>query len=94
MVVVKSRNDAAGRLDIYPNPAQDYLNISLQDPATGLLHVTLYSLDGKKIWQQNELKSSKQLNTSVNLQYIQPGMYMLQLELGDQIREIRKIIKK
>jgi hypothetical protein len=40
------------RMDVFPNPAKDLVNVHYRLPVQEAIHVTLYSLNGKRIFEQ------------------------------------------
>lgn len=60
-------------LNVYPNPAKNLLNISLQD-LPEQTQIQLFDMQGKLVLQQ-ELKLSQQLN----IETLTPGMYLLKI---------------
>tara|TARA_Y100000815_G_scaffold184128_1_gene167899 strand:+ start:2084 stop:3238 length:1155 start_codon:yes stop_codon:yes gene_type:complete len=78
--------EAAGELTVYPNPAQNILNISDSHSLRGF---KIYSLNGQEI-KNYKLNSSRQLDVSS----LQKGMYVLSLEDGTSQTQFKKFIKK
>ncbi|NQY08759.1 MAG: T9SS type A sorting domain-containing protein [Flavobacteriales bacterium] len=76
------------QINIYPNPVNDILNISLTQNSTGTLQ--LVDVSGKTI-----LKDSFRNKTEIqlNLSGFAAGMYVLQIKTGDQTKHL-KVFKK
>ncbi|MGK0364864.1 MAG: photosystem II stability/assembly factor-like uncharacterized protein [Saprospiraceae bacterium] len=81
-------------LNIYPNPTQDYFNISFDGEGIEEYQIKIYSLDGKLIsikgFNANGLNSIEQ---RVDIQDIGTGNYLVKLDANGQ-RQIGKIVIK
>lgn len=73
-------------IQIFPNPVRS--NVNLESPLS-IDHVTIYNSDGKRV---NQIKTNRGNLTSLNLQNLEPGMYMLKIKIEDKY-QIKKIIK-
>jgi len=73
--------------NIYPNPVKEKLTIELANPLPTL--VKIYTIRGQLIRQQ-EINSS---TTSINLDYLNSGVYILQLQT-EKTKGFFKIIKE
>lgn len=71
-------------LQIHPNPAKDFINISSKESISGY---EIYSLDGRKLLSEEKENVSK-----INVYKLQKGNYILKLKtkLGDRIFKIIK----
>lgn len=74
-------------VNIYPNPVKDVINLSIVG-AFSDYSITIYSILGKKVYQENELLSSK-----INISKLHRGIYLLKIQRGNLQRTI-KMIKK
>ena len=73
-------------ISVYPNPTTDYLNIKISGSAS--FNVNIYDLNGKL------LKSEKN-NTSIQIQDLTNGLYIVEiLDLESDNKIIKKIIKE
>ena len=80
------------RVAVYPNPATDYLYISiknLDDFQTGQLRYTLYSMNGHAL----EESSLSDMVSKVNMQTYKAGVYFLKVRNGKYDLKAFKIIK-
>lgn len=71
---------------VYPNPVVDVLNI---DAPANVKSVAVFDLTGKKVSSQ-VLNAAK---SQINLSKLTPGIYMVNIDLGTEIKTV-KIIKK
>ena len=70
------------KVDVFPNPVDDILNLKFSSKTESKLYISLYSLDGKKIYDEK-------FNTSNNSAEIlftpyQSGYYILKVSSEDQ----------
>ena len=74
-------------IKLYPNPSNGVVTISIEN-FSGNLNVAVYDLNGRKVLS-NSIDFSTQ--TSINLEGLQSGVYVLKLE-GDNLSYSEKII--
>ena len=74
-------------IKIYPNPSNGVVNVSVEN-YSGNLNLEVYDINGRKVLS-NSLNFS--IQTSVNLEGLQSGIYVLKLE-GDNLSYSEKII--
>jgi len=74
-------------IKLYPNPSNGIVTISIEN-FSGNLNVAVYDLNGRKVLS-NSIDFSTQ--TSINLEGLQSGVYVLKLE-GDNLSYSEKII--
>ncbi|MBL0132527.1 MAG: T9SS type A sorting domain-containing protein [Chitinophagaceae bacterium] len=70
------------------------MNITIQGKETGTTVISLYSMEGKLMMQKQVMKENETLQVSMDLNKINPGMYMLQYTIGNSTREMKKIVKQ
>ena len=76
------------KINIYPNPAQNIININVDNQQ--IQEATIYNLLGKKVLQQSAKSSEiKQLNIS----QLSRGMYVIQLKTASNTY-VSKVLKK
>lgn len=83
-------NDAA-HLNIHPNPTEGIINISVEN-LTSNVQITVYNNIGQVVLTQNESVENG-LSTSIDIQDLTDGMYILQIRSEENIWT-KKIIKK
>ncbi len=74
---------------IFPNPCQDVLHISLEDPYKFPLTLNLLDIHGKIVKKKTLLHDT----APINLQDISPGVYLVVLTNNSQIIYQQKIVK-
>jgi dienelactone hydrolase len=80
-------------LQISPNPATDFLNISLYNKENGRITVSLIDMNGRVLrnWAFN--KSGYQWTQPIRLNNVVDGRYVLEVK-GKSFREIQSFIKR
>ena len=87
-------NGTINRLAHYPNPVKGQLTLSVNDQHRGLLQVKLIGLEGRVIQQQQWNKTDEQVIVKMGVAHLKPGIYLMEVTIGDQLREVRKFIKQ
>ncbi|WP_315820851.1 T9SS type A sorting domain-containing protein [Paraflavitalea speifideaquila] len=93
-VVRVENNRAAAKFGYFPNPVQDQLTVLINDNHKGLLQLRLLSMDGRIILQKQWMKKEELITTVMDVKQLLPGIYLVEVTIGNQLREIRKIIKE
>jgi hypothetical protein len=65
------------KLNIYPNPAKDILNVKLDVDKKGYLTVTVFDMTGKVVLSENKNLSSGQNSFNINVSGLPKGNYLL-----------------
>ena len=94
MIVVIScvgvdENGALAGVNIYPNPTNNIINITLGN-ITADVNLTLTSVEGKIVYQENNVSDNK---VSVDLSNNSKGIYFLKVEANNQYK-VYKVIKE
>jgi hypothetical protein len=76
-------------VNIYPNPTNNMINVNL-DNITTAVNFTLMSIDGKVIYQANNVNDTK---TAIDISNNAKGVYFLKVEANNQ-QQIFKVIKQ
>ncbi|MCF8379280.1 MAG: CotH kinase family protein [Bacteroidales bacterium] len=74
---------------VYPNPVSAYLNIEIRDKDLYNYRLQLYDLTGKLI-----LENSMSKGESINLSFIEKGIYILKLSSEEELFYNQKLIKQ
>jgi hypothetical protein len=72
-----------------PNPVTDELNIQFTDNQSNISIISIYSIEGKLL-QQAQFQGN---NTSLDVQRLPKGMYLLQLKNGDK-STVKRFVKQ
>ena len=81
-------------LVIYPNPVRDLLNIRLNNSVTGKINVAIFNTRGSRVASTELDKSSNNLETSIDVSRLTPGIYVIQVISGPNVTTIEKFIKQ
>ncbi len=92
-VVRVENNRTKARLEYFPNPVQDNISVLINDEHKGLLQLRLLGMDGKVMIQKQWMKKEEFITTVMDVKQLVAGIYLLEVTIGDQLREIRKVVK-
>lgn len=77
-------------IQIYPNPATDFVNIIISEPYSGDIKIEIYDITGKIVYESVMEAKSKNSIEQINISEFNPGVYLLRLsDKGNTV--IRKI---
>lgn len=80
------KNNRFGNLNVFPNPFNDYFNIEINHESTGEILLDIYSMEGKKMFQNKYSVSEATKYININAEVIpEPGSYLLVLNNGNKI---------
>ncbi len=80
-------------LNIYPNPAHDYIMVDLSDFKDGEVEIKLFDASlGRLHNTEHTSKSGKSAVKKLNISHLPVGTYILELKHGNQ-RVFRKVVK-
>jgi len=78
---------------VYPNPSEGVFNLSLQSNNDAKLQVQLFDMRGRLVQNDSFNQSDAIINTTLDYQSIEVGIYLLKVSKGDQIGVQQIIIK-
>ena len=80
-------------LSVGPNPSTDYIDIKFQSDKTSELSITLMDISGKTVIEPEKVTVVPgRVNKDVSIKSLNPGAYLLRLEMDDQAR-LLKVVK-
>ncbi|HMG84030.1 MAG TPA: T9SS type A sorting domain-containing protein [Ferruginibacter sp.] len=79
--------------NVYPNPAQSYINITYTDNYVGNVTFILYSASGHIAKIERVYKSAETITEQIDISTLRNGVYMLQLKSNSYEVLTRKVIK-
>ena len=80
-------------VNVYPNPASDFIVVDWTANDKDMLYISLYDVAGKKISEQSY--SAKQDKVSINLSQLASAQYLLEVKDKDNsITKVYQIFKK
>ena len=77
-------------LSIYPNPAEDMLNVEILSPYSGEMVLELVDQNGARFYRQKLGKTQSFIST-INVSELARGIYYLQVIQNDKVVGIKKI---
>ena len=94
VVVTVNSSVNKGRIEYFPNPAQNFINLMIDDKGKGTVQIRIYNLEGRLVKEQQVNKQDEILTTTVQIQQLTSGIYMMEVKLGNEWKEVRKIVKR
>ncbi len=93
VIVAVDVNDILGveAFTIFPNPAQDYLNINIAFANTAAIKMDLLDINGRIIQSKNETTDHWQ--TSLNIENLTKGIYIIRISIDGMILTKRVLIE-
>jgi hypothetical protein len=87
-------SDGPLELNVYPNPIESFVNISLTlaEPISENLEITIYDILGNKALSLKRKFEGSTFKEQINLKEFSKGAYSLLIQLGNK-KYIRKMIK-
>jgi len=77
--LVAVQNTLGGNMEIYPNPANDQLNITLVDFKNDNYQISLINLLGQQVISEGFMSSGSQMNWTFDLGNVPSGSYFLEI---------------
>ncbi len=66
------------RFSFFPNPAETYINFTFDDLEDPSLEITLFTVQGKKVFHEKYIMNERQIGIDVSI--IPPGMYLVKID--------------
>lgn len=80
-------------VQLFPNPASEYIQAALRTEHSGAVEITIYDMAGRRVYAQNQVVSQGESVMLLNIQSLKAGMYTLSITQHAQVMH-RKFIKK
>jgi len=78
---------------IYPNPTEGQFSIMLSDPEFGEnVNVIILDLSGRLIASQHDAISGESNLIRLDLEYLNPGIYIIHIFSGDENSVVKKLV--
>ena len=91
IVGVNDLNENVYDINVFPNPTTDKINITTSLESSSDLQINIYDITGKKV-NLNMNKTSN--NIQINVSSLASGIYFVRIQKGNELIDVRKIIKK
>ncbi len=77
--------------NIFPNPAQDYVDIDLSEVVGNPVNIHIYSIIGKELYQQ-KIESAQTAPHRISLSQFETGQYLMRIESKGKRPVTRKLV--
>ena len=84
-------DDISSSVILYPNPADDMINLVFDNNATGMFRIRLLDYQGRIYSSDEFIKDSRQIDLSISSAGLKPGIYFLLIN-NDRQRILKKVI--
>ena len=91
--VSRDLKNEAGKLTLFPNPAQDRVILEFTSSFRGETEYTLLDLYGRNLHKSRKLKSSAILREEMNLGKWSPGIYLVQVRYGTSVETFKLLLE-
>jgi hypothetical protein len=81
----------APSLDLYPNPAKEFVDISYRFALSGNAELTITDITGREIYSDVIISDGEEINRRINLKEINKGIYFVTVSQSEQ-KITRKLI--
>lgn len=81
-----------GSFVFYPNPASDFVTISLKDSTNSLSTITVYDVMGKMILQKKTIVTIT--SDTIDLSSVNPGIYFIEVQTENNTKVVKKLLVK
>ena len=90
--VEQSSSSIAEQINMYPNPATDFINIDLSLSQSSNVKISIYDIAGKLVRsQQNEMGSGTQ-NLRISVGNLNAGVYFVQFIMNNEMQDIKRMV--
>jgi predicted esterase len=93
-VVLISGGNAKTIEQIYPNPVHDLLSVVLNNASKGSGRIVVYDLAGRAMQEASIDKTQDIYSTSLNMKNLVPGLYLVEVKVGDAYKVMQRILKQ
>ena len=81
-----------GSFVFYPNPASDFVTVSLKDSTNSILTISVYDVLGKMILQKTA--NDAVTTDTVDLSSVNPGIYFIEVQTENNVKVVKKLLVK
>jgi hypothetical protein len=90
---INSINDISENLMVYPNPAENYTRLVINNQIQGKFTVQLYNSTGSVVRTINSNKMAGMHSEEISTAELVPGLYLLHVQQGNE-RGVLRLLKK
>jgi hypothetical protein len=92
-ITVGKGSGSSEQLSVFPNPARDVITTRINSPINGTVRVNVYDMNGRTVLTDQSEKSMDVLESKLYVSALSPGMYLIQITIGNQKTLVTKFIK-
>jgi len=85
MVGLKDILGARNQLKVFPNPAEDFLSIKLENTWKGKLFLQITDSYGRLVHQESSYKSNDLIESTLDIKNLSPGIYTLSIKSDNKV---------
>ena len=89
---VKNASNSVSVFEVYPNPTEGKLKLNISLTKNAAVQLRMYSPDGRELYGQS-YTNIRVLNEELNLQDVAKGVYILRLNVDDEVY-YHKVVKQ
>lgn len=78
---------------LFPNPAQDVLNIAYDVPVDGTISIEVYDVLGRKVLDESRIHNAGEQELRLNIANLEAGYHLLRIQKGGE-QVIKKFVKQ
>ncbi len=90
---VKEKKYDNSELSIYPNPADDKVNVKYTSPDAGNIQINILELSGKKVYSKTYAVIGNVFEKEMNISHLAKGIYILQVENGNTVDSKKLVVR-
>lgn len=91
---VKSTLSENGKIRVYPNPADNTINVELVNIKGDNIVIRVTDMNGRKLMTRETRSSNGNIYTTFDMQRLSPGMYLVEMVDEDGQTVVRKVVKE
>ncbi|MEO7452440.1 MAG: T9SS type A sorting domain-containing protein [Chitinophagaceae bacterium] len=92
-VIIIHDNSKAGSTQVYPNPVLTNLSVLINNDTRGKGTIAVYDIAGRNVRQETVVKNDKLLAAALNMNDLVPGLYVVEIKIGDTFKLTKSILK-
>jgi hypothetical protein len=92
-IPAEQENDDIQCIKVYPNPAQNLVNIEITKQKPGLYEIKFFSVEGFQLYDYcRKVTTNKDLRETINIESLSSGLYFVRIDRNKEMIGIFKLI--
>jgi hypothetical protein len=83
----------AGNIDLYPNPSNGYVNVSIQNAGKQIYDLNVSDIYGRLVYSSTVYPENNAINKAVDLSRLSPGIYFVRMDADGRSYQSKLTIK-